>query len=628
MTLPGLSARASRLLFAILILLVIFASRSTMLNQRNLSHDETRSVLRTFGTPAQIIAWQPPDWPPLYNLTLAGWTELVGVHPPFMRYMSVLFFMLSLAFTFRLARLLFKDDRAAWMAATAYGAMGSGVYLSLFMRGYVMTMAFLPAAIYFTLRYFQTKRWRWAVPLGFTLALMFYTTFTVITPFAMIGLLTLLMFPRQIWRWWLPGVIALILVLPEFISKLDSFLAHTDKEFLRIPTLPGMFTEMYPNYVGYWPLVWLALTLLAVALLLWKLRPIRMWLVWLLLYVAFMPSFTYLVFPTFPYFNPRYTWWFFLGGGLLIGGGLAYLPRLLASRGRLSWVPRGMWWAALAFFLITSFSIPIDEIYHFNAVPFESTLPILQERLEPGDVLLVDPECANCGTKEHWRFYMNYYFGSMLPIVDDPTGYQRVWYVRQNGHEDPAVLDSVMQGRLPSTFFGPPDFFFRLYEGPPDPEGVLFENGMRFHGFQILEGNRFMGDPLSWWEGTQGRFRLWWSVDEPLGADYSVGTYLMTQEDEVRMLGSFDGPPQTVHLVPDIYFTREIPTQTSHWVPGQYYVEERLLDLPNISDSISSARNPWLYLTVYQWWDNVRLEAPGVNDEQLLPLTEMRFWAW
>ena len=58
---------------AFLVIALIIASRILAVGEVRMGHDEVRSVSRTFGTPAQIIAWQPPDWPPLYYLVLGAY---------------------------------------------------------------------------------------------------------------------------------------------------------------------------------------------------------------------------------------------------------------------------------------------------------------------------------------------------------------------------------------------------------------------------------------------------------------------------------------------------------------------------------------------------------------------------
>ena len=62
----------------------------------------------------------------------------------------------------------------------------------------------------------------------------------------------------------------------------------------------------------------------------------------------------------------------------------------------------------------------------------------------------------------------------------------------------------------------------------------------------------------------------------------------------------------------------------SQWLPGRFYVEERTLTVP---DGVITASYP-IDLTVYQWWDNVRLNAPGVNTDHLLTIQHVFIKSW
>jgi hypothetical protein len=75
-----------------------------------------------------------------------------------------------------------------------------------------------------------------------------------------------------------------------------------------------------------------------------------------------------------------------------------------------------------------------------------------------------------------------------------------------------------------------------------------------------------------------------------------------------------DGPPQVM----------DGPQETSQWRTGRYFIEERELTLPYPL----SNRTHTIYLSVYQWWDSVRIAAPGVDDNSLLPLRTVNVTTW
>ena len=46
------------------LLLVVAASRIPRLNGMEMNIDEVWSIWQTLGTPRQVLAWVPYDWPP------------------------------------------------------------------------------------------------------------------------------------------------------------------------------------------------------------------------------------------------------------------------------------------------------------------------------------------------------------------------------------------------------------------------------------------------------------------------------------------------------------------------------------------------------------------------------------
>src|SRR5690606_30085609 len=112
----------------------------------------------------------------------------------------------------------------------------------------------------------------------------------------------------------------------------------------------------------------------------------------------------------------------------------------------------------------------------------------LTEHIRSGDVLIIDPR-SDCGPPEEWDYYTRVFFPvGGLQIVSEPEAYRRVWFGVFNGWQDQALETRIKTGRIAGRFVGPPQCLFQLYEAPPHPEGILFENGMRFHGMDILEG--------------------------------------------------------------------------------------------------------------------------------------------
>src|SRR5258708_5075673 len=82
--------------FVILCLLIVF-SRICRLSTLEMDPDEIWSVWQTFGTPAQIIAWTPYDWPPLSYLLIGAWRSVAGINPFAIRLFALWVFLPGMA---------------------------------------------------------------------------------------------------------------------------------------------------------------------------------------------------------------------------------------------------------------------------------------------------------------------------------------------------------------------------------------------------------------------------------------------------------------------------------------------------------------------------------------------------
>jgi hypothetical protein len=199
-------------------------------------------------------------------------------------------------------------------------------------------------------------------------------------------------------------------------------------------------------------------------------------------------------------------------------------------------------------------------------------------------------------------------------VVTRPGDHRRIWYVTIDGREDPAMKAAVLEKRAPGEYVGPWHFLIRLYEAPPDVQGVLYENGMRFHGAEIVNGAS-PGYPV-YREAETVRLKMWWSVDDgsPVTLDYSITTQVPSR-DGTSLIAQVDGPPQV---------GPELPAETSRWTPGQFYVEEREFALPEPLLTGVYRVN----MAVYWWQDQKRLNAPGVNADGMREIAIFRVKSW
>lgn len=571
---------------------VYLVSRVIIWDRLEFEIDEVWTIRQTFGTPVQVLLWTPYDWPPLHYLALHAWQRLVGFHPFVTRLSSVYIGLVALAAMYRLARRWFGAT-AAVLTMAALGGFGYSLYLTTAVRGYVALLALFPPALLFTDAYFRRPGWRWALPLAVCLAALFYTHLTSVLMLAVIGLYSLMFFTRQVWRWWLPGILAGVLVLPEVLRKLrivTSRLTVTQQIDL------GPFVEavggLYRDLFGSAAVVWMVVLVVGLILAL-RVTQRRTLAVFLAVWCA-GPVVMYLLNPLLGFFLPRHQTWILPGFALLIGWGLSRLARPLQI-------------VFIGFCCVSMFLPMLPYRQNYARAPFMATFPWLSSHVRGGDVFYRDPNLTT-GEPEEWDYFTRVYFPRGLPLVDDPTPYRRVWYVSVDGRQNTAAFERIRTGRIAREFIGPWDFLFRLYEAPPDRTGVLFPNGMRFHGAEHVTNVT----PRVYLEGEQVTLRLWWSVDSPPPLDYSVSVQMLDATGvAVRQL---DGPPQPVDL----------PVETSRWIPGQFYVEDREFTLP---ESMSTGAYP-VFLAVYHFSDQKRLPAAGVNAEGLLLITTVYVKAW
>lgn len=609
------SSRIAHSLFLVsFILLLLAASRILRLYDLEMHIDEVWTIWQTFGTPEQIVRWTPYDWTPLHYLFLGGWKELVGIEPYALRVSSVLIFLIGAAALYRVTRRL-RDERTAIMVMLVFGALGYSLRISTEIRAYMLMITLLILAFWTTLRYFTSPTLRRAVPLALTLAAIFYTYLPGVIGFTMLGVYTLAAYRRAVWRWWLPGIIALLIAAPMIIAKIPQMVERVENPLATDPTFIDAMMAYFSHYavfryVDYPVMLWVILFVLATALILWRWRPANRTLFALVVWVFVLPVVLFILNPVLKFFQQHYAMALMLGLALWIGWGLSYLRR-------------GAYFAAVAL-LVGMALYPFHlEYYPGYWRPLLATFKWLQTNMQAGDALVIDPNCCNAAEYE-WDYMTKLYFPGGLNIVDNPAGYRRVWYVTDEGNRDPDVAQAVSENRIARNFYGPAYFFFRLYEAPPDIEGILFENGMRFHGVDLLDssGYHYQKGPLAVRrEGEPVRLRFWWSVDRPPEFDYSLVTLITGARQAV--VAQFDGPPQTVSLE----YPPDVPPQaTSQWMPGHYYVEERELPMPDMPNANTFTFR--VSMAVYQWWDNVRIPAPGVDGDMLLPLLTFKVVAW
>ncbi|GAB1420615.1 hypothetical protein MASR2M15_07230 [Anaerolineales bacterium] len=588
---------------------ILFLSRVILFNQLELNHDEVWHIWQTSDSLENVFRWLPYDWPPLYFILMWGWQNLVGMHPFVHHLMSTLIFMLAAALMYQLAFKIFAKSSAAWAAMLIYSALGFTIFLSVYVRPYVFMLLLLPATLYAMILYFESRKWVWGLWTGLGMAAMFLTNLTALLAFIVLGLYSLLIYPRQLLRWFLPAFIAFLVAFPEILSKFKLMSTRNAGQGDALIPLGEGLVNLFRAYTGYAAPLWAIALLLLLFLLLLKRQLFQPKFLILLIWVLFLPIFVYFSDHLLGFFLPRYSWWITVGLALLMAGAMAYLPGWLYKFG--------------AFLLIIAMFLPISgQGYGFRTLPFEATFRDVLPWLRPDQRILIDPACADCGSPMEWDYYQQIFAPHGLNFVEKPEKQGSIWYISSGWGSDESMKNRVADGRVFSRFAGPWDFLWELYEAPPDSVGILYENGMRFHGIQVLNADGQIAlQPLVRREGESVRLRLWWSIDQILEADYSVSVQIAYPDGSI--LSQSDSAPQTINLHP--METLAPPQETSQWQLNQYYIEERTLEIPYPIDRFDHFS---INLIVYQWWDGLRIKSAESDAEGVLPLMPFAIMAW
>ena len=117
----------------------------------------------------------------------------------------------------------------------------------------------------------------------------------------------------------------------------------------------------------------------------------------------------------------------------------------------------------------------------------DQNLAWLQQEWKAGDVVLLEDDEGCSEYSEVWNQTLRTYFPNGLPVIDHINDETRIWYVNYGGAPDSPHWQTLQRDYIARKFVGTPECQFHLYEGPPDQEGLIFENGLRFHGAQIIK---------------------------------------------------------------------------------------------------------------------------------------------
>lgn len=536
------------------------------------------------------------NWPPGYMLVLHLWTNLISAHDLVIHVLGALIGLLAVAFMILAGRTLY-NHRSGWLAGLAFGTSGYAVYFLLEARGYGLTLMLAAALVAFHARWTSKPTWQRAVPYVLVQIGALYVNFTSGVIIALTAVRVLIVLPyRQWWRWMVIMGVTGLAFLPLFPQFLDSY--NLRSRAFSGGDLPSYFLKgpesLFQAYSMHQDAWWLLVLLLAgIGLVGWLWRGNRSPMattLWLIIWGVGFPVYAYVTRTSQGLFTTRYLVFTLPAVMLLVGIGLAALPRDT--------------WLAGGIVLLFGVSMPWQPFDHrpkySDSPPVRDLVRELARRFEAYDTLVIDPN-LDYGGYDWWYYEPLYFQGGRIPQASDEyEAGSRVWHLVRQGHVDQDVLNSVKAGRIATEFWGPWYFIVTLYEGPPLAPGYTFGERLHYRGHSFPDGLRYMpGDTLN--------IELWWSVDRPPDHDYSLSVQVV--DEDGRIIAQADGGPTGP-------FT---PGQTSAWQPGEVYRDDRSIKLP-------WCQTPGEYrvlLVVYQWWDGHRLSpannAPaGSNNSVLL----------
>ena len=559
-------------------------------------YDELWSVFHSAGS-LDVIMIHDLDlpWPPGYYVLLHGWMALFGRHDLVLKMMQVFLALMGVAFMIRAGRAL-DSDRAGWLAGLALAVSSYATTMLLELRGYSQVLVLAPAVIWFHARWLKQPTWRRAVPYVIAQTLLLYMRFAdTMVIVGLLGLRVLLVNHRHVARW--IGIMAVtgLLQLPLLPQIWDLIQyrrsAHVDDPdpniFLRGPEL--WYRAFSAHQDTLWAVI-LGLALVGLGLWLWRQRTRAAWgtAIWLAAWGLGIPLIAYAFRSELLMYTTRYLTFTIPAMMLLIGIGLARLPRWGPIAGAcLLLVFVGLPWRAFDYRRSYSDSPPVRDLVRE-----------LADRFEHGDVLLADPNLWTMEEPFDWWYYEDLYFPlGEIPRVDsvDDAG-SRLWYLVRQGDETPGLADELNRERIDTEFWGPWYFIVTLYEGPTLTPGVrLGESAIHFRGHALPSGAMLHpGDTLT--------VETWWSVDGAVERDYSIGLHLI--DSDGRLIAQADSGPVGPYT----------PGATSAWQPGDIYRDDRSLTIPwCVEDKTLDLR-----LTVYGWWDGEMLPAENSETGSIL----------
>lgn len=576
-------------LFLCAVVLVVGIDSMHLRADESLVYDFTRSDLRYLVTYLAEQDSHPPLWFSSYWL----WRQLVGESEFAARAQAAFYSLIAVAIVYRIGRDWFGAPRYGLYAAALLGVNAYFFVYALEIRPYGLIMMLVAASMWTYQRWLVRQSARWAFYYAVTVGLMLYIHYFLFVLMLVQAVYFVLRIPsRRLIRQGL-GVAALVLLiwLPwlPFAAWQVMHVRQAEIAGGNERGIIGAGSTTEPTSVE--AMMRLARTatngqvilyggiLVVGAFLLWRKEGYRLALVW----GVGVPAAAMVVNLAVAVYTPRYVVYLVVGLAAAAGAALAALPKRIRL-------------PALAVVIgLTFWSLPQ---YIPVRIPLRDLYRQISAAAGPDDVLFFDTGGLEDPFvfKQAQRYLAPDVWARHTRDMEQAQAARRVWYITDEEWRTEitrARFAQIEQTHPLRQIIGRCDrqwcYLLQLLEAPPNAEAAIFGDALGFRGVDV--------DAVS---AQAASVRLWWTADDRIPLDYSIGLHLL--DSAGMIVAQSDGP------IID-WYSRQ-PVQTSHMEPGKIYIDARTLLLP---DDLP-AGDYQLALTVYQSWDQVRLTLPDGTD--------------
>lgn len=223
----------------LVILLLGLVLRLVAINQSLWLDESIGAVVVKNESYSQILTKFPmtDNHPPLYYLTLKGWTDVFGYSEAALRGLSVLFGVLTILFVFKLARVVDKGRLFAIVSSLFVATSPLLIYYSQEARMYAMAAFLAVASIYYFLKLFEKESLRDWFFFSFFYTALIFTDYVPIFLYPVFFLYALL--KRKKLSWWFKFFVANVPLLLLGYLWLPIFLIQSAKGKWLLNTLPS-----------------------------------------------------------------------------------------------------------------------------------------------------------------------------------------------------------------------------------------------------------------------------------------------------------------------------------------------------------------------------------------------------